>query len=283
MCIRDSYSPMCNENGGIIDDLLIYKFSDTLYMAVVNASNREKDAQWIREHLSGDVQFRDCSDEVAQVALQGPLAEKTLLKCTSDAPPTGYYKFVRQMDVAGVSCLVSRTGYTGEDGFELYCAAAQATVLWDALLHAGAEFGVIPCGLGARDTLRLEASMPLYGHEMNDEITPVEADLSFFVKMNKPNFIGKASIEAKGAPKRRRTGLRMTGRGIAREGCKVYHDGQEIGVVTSGTHCPYLGHAAAMALLSTEYTQPGTPVEIDVRGRRIPAETVTLPFYKRAK
>ena len=179
--------------------------------------------------------------------------------------------------VDGRPCLVSRTGYTGEDGFELYCAPADAPALWDALTAAGA----LPCGLGARDTLRLEAAMPLYGHELSPSINPYEAGLGIFVKLEKPDFIGKAALERARPVSRRRVGLQMTGRGIAREGCPVYDGGRQVGVVTSGTHCPWVGQAVALALVAAAYKEPGTPLQVDVRGRRVDAQVVKTPFYRR--
>ena len=165
---------------------------------------------------------------------------------------------------------------------ELYCAPGDAPLLWDKLLSAGADYGLIPCGLGARDTLRLEAAMPLYGHELSPEINPYEAGLGIFVKLDKPDFIGKAALQAARPVSRRRVGLRMTGRGIAREQCPVYGGDRQIGLVTSGTHCPYLGHAVAMALVDAAFQEPGTKVQVDVRGRRVEAEVVKTPFYQRA-
>lgn len=180
-------------------------------------------------------------------------------------------------------CILSRTGYTGEDGFEIYCDPDKAVILYNLLMETGKEYGLIPCGLGARDTLRLEAGMPLYGHEMSDTITPLEANLKFFVKMNKEDFIGKQALLDKGEITRKRVGLKVTGRGIIREECPIYVGDKQVGVSTSGTHCPYVGAPVAMALLDLEYTQIGTSVEADVRGRRVAAEVVALPFYKRSK
>ena len=270
------YSPMCYEDGGTVDDLIVYKCSDTAYFIVVNAANKDKDAAWIGDHLAGDCAMEDLSNQVAQLALQGPKAEEILRTLTGDIPEKNYTAVLRGT-VAGMPCLVSRTGYTGEDGFELYCAPADAPALWDALTAGGA----LPCGLGARDTLRLEAAMPLYGHELSAEINPYEAGLGIFVKLDKPNFIGKSALEAARPVKRRRVGLRMTGRGIAREACPVYDGERQVGVVTSGTHCPWLDHAVALALVEAEYKEPGTPLQVDVRGRRIAAEVVKTPFYKR--
>lgn len=277
------YSPMCYENGGVVDDLLVYKIKDGVYFIVVNAANRHKDVAWMRQNLSGDVELKDISDDVAQIALQGPEAEKILRKLTAaENIPAKNYTFVEKAPVAGKDCLVSRTGYTGEDGFELYTAPADAPAVWNALLEAGEEYGLIPCGLGARDTLRMEAAMPLYGHEMDETVTPWETGLGWAVKMAKEDFIGKAAIEATGRP-RARIGLKITGRGIAREHCDVYVDGKVVGHTTSGTHCPYLGMPVAMALVDSAYKEVGTQMEIDVRGRKIAAEVVKLPFYKREK
>lgn len=270
------YSPMCDENGGTVDDLLVYKFGEGDYMLVLNAANREKDVKWIAEHLSGDVVFEDVSDGVAQIALQGPASEEILRAAKPEwALPKRNYRFKAQADA-----LVSRTGYTGEDGFEIYLKPEKAAELWDALLEAGKPFGLIPCGLGARDTLRMEAAMPLYGHELSADVTPLEAGLDVFVKLDKPEFIGRQGLLDRGA-RVRRCGLVPVDRGIPREGAQVFAGDEPIGRVTSGTHLPTLGHAACMALLKTEYTQPDAEALIDVRGRKIRAKVVPLPFYKR--
>lgn len=276
------YSPMCNEQGGTVDDLIVYKMAEDRYFIVVNASNREKDAAWMRAHITGDAILRDVSEEYGQIALQGPLSERILRKLTVEENiPARSYHACWDRDVGGVRCIVSRTGYTGSDGFELYTPADETEKLWDLLLAAGEEEGLIPCGLGARDTLRLEAAMPLYGHELSDTISPLTAGLGFFVKMDKPDFIGKAALEAAGTPTTRRVGLKAVGRGILREHQDVYADGRVIGRTTSGTHCPYVGYAAAMAIVETQYREPGTRVEVDVRGRRVEAEVVRMPFYKK--
>lgn len=277
------YSAMCTPQGGVVDDLIVYRLREDAYWVVVNAANRHKDVAWMRQNLFGECELTDMSDEVAQLALQGPRAESILRRLTDEEPPMGYYTFVTRMTVAGACCLVSRTGYTGEDGFELYCANADAPALWNALLEAGADDGLIPCGLGARDTLRLEAAMPLYGHEMDDTITPFEAGLGWAVKMNKEDFIGKAALAERTQPARRRVGLEITGRGIAREHCDVFLDGEKVGATTSGTHCPYLGKAVAMALLDNRAAAEGTALTVDVRGRAIEACVIALPFYQRKK
>lgn len=278
------YSPMCNENGGTVDDLIVYKRSDEHYFIVVNAANKDKDYQWMLSHRFGEVTFTDVSDQYSQLALQGPKAMEILRKLASeDSIPKKYYHAVYDGEVAGMPCIVSKTGYTGEDGVEIYLDSGLAEKMWDTLLANGKEEGLIPCGLGARDTLRMEAAMPLYGHEMDDEVTPLETGLGFAVKMAKEDFIGKAALEAKGEPSRNRVGLKVTGRGIIREHQEVFADGKQIGLTTSGTHCPYLGYPAAMALVDEAYTEIGTRVTVEVRGRKVDAEIVALPFYKRTK
>lgn len=279
------YSPMCNEKGGVVDDLIVYCIeAPTSYLVVVNAANRHKDADWMRSHLIGDVTFRDISDEVAQVALQGPESHAILSKLAQESDiPEKYYSFRKTGKVAGIDCLISKTGYTGEDGYELYCAPQKAPELWNALLEAGKDNGLIPCGLGARDTLRLEAGMPLYGHEMTDDITPKQTGLGMFVKMDKEDFIGKKAMEEMGTPTIKRVGLKILGRGIARENFPVYAGDKLIGHTTSGTHCPYLGGAYAMAIVEKEPAPLGGIVQVEIRGKKVDAEVVKSQFYKRAQ
>ena len=278
------YSPMCSESGGVVDDLIVCRVRDGSYLLVVNAANKDKDFAWMTGHKSGSAAIADISASVAQLALQGPLAERILLRIASpDDIPEKYYTCRFGREIRGMKCMLSRTGYTGEDGFELYLAPADAEKMWGLLLEAGADDGLIPCGLGARDTLRLEAGMPLYGHEMDETVSPREAGLGVFVKMEKPDFIGRAALEAAGTPKRARIGLRATGRGILRGGETVSLLGRPIGVTTSGTFCPYLGYPAAMALIERGAAAVGDTVEADVRGRPVAAEVVKLPFYKRVK
>lgn len=278
------YSPMCNEKGGTVDDLIVYKKADEKYLIVVNAANKDKDYEWMLTHQFGEVTFKDVSDQYAQLALQGPKALDILKKLTAEEniPEKNYYA-VFDAEVAGIPCIVSRTGYTGEDGVELYLESSKAEKMWDVLLENGKEEGLIPCGLGARDTLRMEAAMPLYGHEMDDETTPLETGLKFAVKMKKEEFIGKKALEEQGEPKRTRVGLKVTGRGIIREHQDVYLNGEQIGCTTSGTHCPYLGYPIAMALVESGSVELGTVVQVEVRGRQVEAEVVALPFYKRNK
>lgn len=278
------YSPMCYENGGVVDDLLVYKLEEDLYLIVVNAANCAKDYQWISDHLSGEAELGDISNHVAQLALQGPKAIEIMRKLTAaEDIPEYNYSFKPHAQVSGKACLLSRTGYTGEDGFEIYCSPADAPKIWDNLLAAGEQFGLMPCGLGARDTLRMEAAMPLYGHEINADITPLEAGLGSFVKFNKEDFIGKQALTAVNPPLRRRVGLKMIDKGIAREGCEVFADDRKIGHVCSGTMFPYLGYAGAMALVDIAYKSLGTQVVVDVRGRKLLAEVIKMPFYQRPK
>lgn len=280
---RIRYSVLCNENGGCVDDLIVYKMAEDKYLLVVNAANTDKDREWIKAQIKGNVDFNDISETVGQIAIQGPKSKDVMTKLVGDESllPEKYYWFTPYVTIAGVQCLVSQTGYTGSFGYEVYTPAEGVVTVWNAMLEAGKEFGLLPCGLGARDTLRLEAAMPLYGHEMNDDISPLEAGLDFGVKMSKEDFIGKAGIEAKGEPKVKRVGIKVTGRGIAREHCDIYMDGEKVGETTSGTHCPFLGYAVAMGYVPTEKSDVGTKLEIDVRGRRIEGEIVPLPFYKR--
>lgn len=276
------YSPMCNENGGVVDDLIVYKVRDDHYFIVVNAANKDKDFVWMKEHAFGDAVFTDISDQVAQIALQGPKAEEILRKLVSEEDiPEKYYSCKFHRKIKDMDCIISRTGYTGENGFEFYLAAEEAPKLWELLMETGKEEGLIPCGLGARDTLRLEAAMPLYGHEMDDEITPLETGLGIFVKLGKEEFIGKEALESKESA-RKRVGLKVTGRGIIREHMDLYDGDKKIGTSTSGTHCPYLGYPIAMALVEKEYAVLGTKIEAEIRGRRVEAEVVKLPFYKKA-
>jgi len=275
---RVRYTLMCNEQGGIIDDLVVYKMDEERFLLVVNATNREKDAEWIRNHLENAV-FEDLSDSFGQIALQGPASPSILAKI-SETIPQKYYTFIEKGKAAGIDCVISQTGYTGETGYEFYCKSGDTEALWRKLLEAGKEAGLVPCGLGARDTLRLEASMPLYGHDMDETVNPFEAALSFAVKMDKDDFIGKGALLGKEKPERIRTGLKAVSRGIIREQCRVFHGGKNVGVTTSGTWLPWLKQSMAMALLDSGCPQSG--LEVDVRGKMIEAETCALPFYKRS-
>ena len=277
------YSPMLNDEGGILDDLIVYRLAAEKYMVVVNASNREKDVLWMKAHRFGDCMVADVSDDVSQLALQGPGAKALIASLTpADQIPLKYYWLVERANVGGIDCLLSRTGYTGEFGYELYVSPEDAPKLWTLLLEKGRDAGLIPCGLGARDTLRLEASMPLYGHEMDESVSPLETGLNWAVKAETHGFIGREAMLKKGAP-RTRVGLKAIGKGILREHQAVYREGVPIGQTTSGTFLPYIGAACAMALVNIGSVQMGETVEVDVRGRMVAAEVVPLPFYNRAK
>ena len=277
------YSPMCNEHGGTVDDLIVYRMSPDKYFIVVNAANKDKDFAWMCDHQFGDVTFTDVSNQYAQIAVQGPKAKDIIAKISSEGTiPEKYYHVSFGAEVAGIPCICSTTGYTGEDGVEIYLPAAKAAEMWDAIYEAGKDDGLIPCGLGARDTLRMEAGMPLYGHEMNDDISPREAGLMFAIKLKKPvDFIGKKPMVDAGKPDVVRVGLKITGRGIVREHQDVYVNGEKVGYTTSGTKCPYFDYPIAMARIPREYKEIGTPVQVDVRGRMVDAEVCELPFYKR--
>lgn len=276
------YSPICNEEGGVIDDLLIYKYNNNKYMLVINAANREKDFKWMKANEFGNMTLSDVSDDIALIAVQGPKSKQVLLKLMDEEfLPKKYYSFKDKVNIAGCEAMVSKTGYTGELGYEIYCKSLDAKTIWNELLEKGKDEAIVPCGLGCRDTLRLEAGMPLYGNELSDSITPLEAGLAFTVKMDKDNFIGKEAILNKGESNKVRVGIKITGRGIAREDCKVFYNDNEIGQTTSGTHLPYVDYAGAMAYVDKEYSSPGTKVLIQVRKRNVEGEIVDLPFYKK--
>jgi len=269
------YSLMCYPNGTVVDDLLIYKLSNNKFLLVVNGANKEKDSEWIVSNLFGDVIFLDVSDNIGQIAIQGPQSESILAQMTTDIP-TKYYTFIEDADLLGVKVCISRTGYTGEDGFEIYCDAVDTPQIWENLL----ALKVTPCGLGARDTLRLEAGMPLYGHELSDSITPLEAGLSMFVQTEKPNFIGKEVLLL--PRQRKRIALQVVDRGIAREGCEVYVNQQKVGFVLSGTFSPTLGVAIVTALVDVN-TDKESSFSIDVRGRLLQAKSTSFPFVKKSR
>lgn len=281
------YTAMCYEDGGTVDDLLIYKKSDSHYLLVVNASNIEKDYDWLQSHTFGDVELTNLSNEVAQLAIQGPLAQEVLQKLTgTNLSEIKFFKFQDDVEVNGVKALVSRTGYTGEDGFEIYCKSEDAASLWKAILDAGKEEGVLPCGLGARDTLRFEANLPLYGQELSKDITPIEAGIGFAVKPNKEvDFFGKEVLKKQkeeGAP-RKLVGIEMIDKGIPRHGYEVFSGEEKIGEVTTGTQSPTLKKNIGLALLKAEFTELGTEVEVQIRAKRLRAVVSATPFYKRPK
>jgi aminomethyltransferase len=280
---RAHYSSLLTERGTFIDDLLVYRLSTEEFMLVVNAVNASRDRQWIAEQAGDDVEVSDVSDSYALLALQGPRAEAILQQVT-DEELTGlkYYRFAHT-EADGRRAIISRTGYTGEDGFEIYTAPADAPDLWRRLLVVGTPLGLVPAGLGARDTLRLEAAMALYGHELDDSTTPLEASLEWTVKWSKGDFIGRDALLAQrtDGPARRLTGFEISDRGIARQGSAVLIDGTKVGVVTSGTWSPTLERAIGMAYLAVEYAVSSLAITLEVRGRELAGHTVELPFYRR--
>jgi aminomethyltransferase len=281
------YSAMCYEDGGTVDDLLVYKIQENRYLVVINASNIEKDIAWMEEHKTGDVSLVNRSEEIALLAIQGPLAVSILQKVTEEnLLQLKPFFFKNDVAIGSWKALVSRTGYTGEDGFEIYCDNDTAKELWKLLLDAGKEEGLVPCGLGARDTLRFEARLPLYGQELTKDITPIEAGIGFAVKIDKESdFFGKSVLtdqKKNGAP-RKLVGLEMIEKGIPRHGYQVSVQGELIGEVTTGTQSPTLKKNVGLALIAKDHSEPGTIVDVQVRSRLVKAKVVKTPFYKRQK
>jgi aminomethyltransferase len=280
------YSPMTNHQGGCVDDLLIYCFTVDKYWVVVNAGNIDKDFQWLSNHADGfDVHLENHSAGIALLALQGPLSETILQPLTTvDLSQLQFYRFV-EGEVAGMSMVISRTGYTGEDGFEMYVDAVHSGSLWRQLMDQGSPVGLIPCGLGARDTLRLEAKLPLYGHELTDDITPLEAGLGMFVKLDVGDFVGRDVLakQKEDGVSRKIVGVQLLERGIPRADYRVFSGEKEVGFFTSGTMSPTLKTAIGLALVDIDVSAVDTPLEVDIRGKRVPATVVKTPFYKRAR
>jgi aminomethyltransferase len=279
------YTPMCFPDGGIVDDLIVYRLASDDLLICVNASNREKDFAWMVENnpLPDEVVFEDQGDQWAQIAVQGPLAERTLQALTSTELSVIPGFGVAQGELAGVAgCILARTGYTGEDGFEAFLPLNGAKEIWSAVLEAGSEHGIGPIGLGARDTLRLEAKMCLYGNDIDATTSPLEAALGWTVKLDKESFIGREALLAqRQARVRRRLVCLEVEKRIARHGNDVLVDGQVAGQVTSGTRSPTLGTNIALAYVPRSNARPGSRVQIDIRGRQAEAQVVKGPFYRR--
>jgi aminomethyltransferase len=281
------YSALTTPQGTFVDDLLVYRLASDHFLLVVNAGNIEGKYRWIAGHVGtlGDVAVVNSSARYALLAVQGPAAGAILQELTTvDLQSIKYYWFAHG-EIAGIRTIISRTGYTGEDGFELYIPSQSAERMWNALLEAGAGAGLVPVGLGARDTLRLEAGLRLSGQDIDDTTTVLEADLGWLIGRNKKEeFIGRAALEEqkRSGLLRKLVGFEMTGPGIARHGYAATANGKEA-VVTSGTQTPFLKKAIGMAYLAIEATAPGTEFEVDIRGRRTPARVVPLPFYKRPR
>ena len=276
------YGCLCRESGGIVDDVVVYRRGAEDLLVCVNAGNRQKDYEWLAAHAGG-ADVKNESDEWAQLALQGPKAAQLLQRlCDQNLSLVGTYRFVSGA-VAGVPCLVARTGYTGEDGFELFCKADQGPRLWDALLEAGRPEQLQPCGLGCRDSLRLEMAYRLYGSDMDDDATPLEAGLGWVVKFDKGDFVGRAALlrQREAGLSRKLVGFQLTQAGIARHGYPVVQDGRPVGVVTSGTRSPTLGTSIGLAYVPPALAAEGSTFAVDVRGRPVAATVVKTPFYAR--
>jgi aminomethyltransferase len=283
------YTALTTPEGTVIDDLLVYRFAEDHLLLVVNAGTTDKDWDWIKSHHSGEnVELQNVSADYCQIAVQGPDAILILQKLTTlPLSEIKYYHF-REAPVDGVPAIVSRTGYTGEDGFEVYAAPDKAEQLWNKILAAGSfgeDTGVLPCGLAARNTLRLEAGMCLYGHEIDDTTTLLEANLGWITKLNKGDFIGRERLQKQKEEglKRKLVGFEVTDRGIARDGQEVLIGGERVGRVTSGSPAPFLKKNIGMGYVPFEFANPGQAIEIDVRGKLVGAQIVPLPFYKRPK
>lgn len=281
------YTAMCYSDGGTVDDLLVYKLGNEKYLLVINASNIDKDYEWMKQHVKGDVTLQNISNDIAQLAIQGPKAEGILQKLTEqDLSEIGFFHFAQHVNIDGITdVIVSRTGYTGEDGFELYLAKDKAQAIWEKLLESGGNDGLKPCGLGARDTLRFESRLALYGQELTKEISPLEAGIGFAVKLNKESdFISKdiLTVQKQKGLKRKLVGVEVTGKGIPRSGYKVFsEDEEEIGYITSGTHAPSLKKSLGLALVSVDHADLGKKIRIEIRNKKIEAVVVKTPFYKK--
>jgi aminomethyltransferase len=279
------YAGLLYEHGGFVDDILVHKIADDHFFICVNAANQEKDFEHIKTNNPFDAEVEFSSARYAQLAVQGPRALATLQKLVkADLSRVKYYWFI-DSEIEGVPARIARTGYTGEDGFEIYIEPARAAWLWSRLLDAGSEFGVKPCGLGARNTLRLEAKMALYDHEINASINPFEADLAWIVKMEKGEFIGRSSLckQRDQGISRKLVGFEVSGRGIARDGYEVFLDGSVAGWVTSGGPAPTLNKNIGLCYLPVAKAAPGIVIEVSIRDQPVPAVTVQTPFYKRPR
>lgn len=280
------YTYFCYENGGIVEDLLVYKRNNEDILLVINASNIDKDVAWINEHASKfDVVVTDLSPEVSEVAVQGPLAQKTLQKIVDvNLDDIKFFHFKDDVDVAGVKCIVSRTGYTGEDGFEVYFGNDDAEKVWEAIMEAGKEEGIQPVGLGCRDTLRFEANLPLYGNELTADNSPLEAGYGFFVKLDvEDDFIGKEALKKQKEEglTRKVVGFEMVDKGIPRHGYKVEVDGKEVGYVTTGYAAPTVGKTIGMAMVDMAYNELGSEIDIVIRNKKAKAKVISRKFLQK--
>lgn len=276
------YGCMCYPDGGVVDDLLVYKRNDESFYLVINASNVDKDFSWMQLNAKGyDIELINLSDDISEVAFQGPIAQEVLQTLTDfNLDDIKFFTFAENVMVAGIPCLVSRTGYTGEDGFEIYTANADIAKIWVSILEAGHSRGVLPCGLGCRDTLRFEASLPLYGNEIDQTISPLEAGLGMFVKLEGENFIGRDALlkQKTEGLKRKTVGFELIDKGIPRHGYPVFSGGKEIGVVTTGYMAPTVEKTIGMALIDADYAALGTEIEIGIRKNMAKAQVISKRF-----
>ncbi len=279
------YAQMCYEHGGIVDDLLVYKYDKDEYFLVINASNVDKDFAWMQEvSKEFDVKLVNLSNDYSELALQGPKAQAILQKLTDyDLSDIGFFMLQRNVDIKGLNCLISRTGYTGEDGFEIYLSHQDAPILWDLIMEAGEEFDIRPAGLGARDTLRFEASLPLYGQEIDHDITPLEAGLGYFVKLENDDFIGREALikQKEEGLTRKVVGFEMIGKGIPRHEYKVFKGEKEIGFVTTGYKSPTTGRTIGLAMVDIEHSKMGSEFDIHIRKKVSSAKVVSKRFYQK--
>ncbi len=280
-----SYNLMCYESGTVVDDLIVYKYTNDHFLLVINAGNIEKDVAWIMEKSKlFKVEVEHISNNIAQLAVQGPKAQEVLQKLTDfNLAEIKFFFFEEEINVAGVKCIVSRSGYTGEDGFELYMNKDFVVSLWEKIIDAGKEEGLIPCGLGARDTLRFESGLPLYGNELSDQITPLEAGLGFFVKLQKDDFIGKEALvkQKEEGLKRKIVGFEMIDKGIPRHEYEVFSNDKKIGFVTTGYMAPTVGRTVGLAMVDAEFSPIGTEILIGVRNKKLKAKVVDKKFYQK--
>jgi aminomethyltransferase len=277
------YNLVMNANGGIVDDVICYRFKANYFLICVNAVNQDKAFDWFQKQARGEVELKNLSSSYAQLALQGPLAETILQPLTLIDLGEMRPFFFASSEVGSIRCMIARTGYTGEDGFELYCDPADAERLWVVLLESGGPMGLEPAGLGARDTLRLEKGYPLYGHELDDTTTPLEAGLEWVVKLTKGPFIGREALlqQKEQGISRKLVGLELLEPGIARHGHVLSKNGISVGRVTSGTKSPTLGKSIALAYVAREETGLNNSMQVEIRGRKIATRIVPLPFYRR--
>jgi len=279
------YCAMCYPDGGTVDDLLVYKRNSEDYLLVINAANIDKDVAWMEENSKQfDVSLNNISDTISEIAVQGPKAQEILqLVCETDLNEIPFFFFKEKVMVAGVECLVSRTGYTGEDGFEVYTSNDSIATVWDKLFEAGQPKGLKPAGLGARDTLRFEATLPLYGNELSKDVSPLEAGIGMFVKLAKENFIGKEALakQKEEGLKRKTVGFELLGKGIPRHEYPVLKDGQVIGHVTTGYQAPTVGKTIGLALIDAAYAEIGSAFEIQVRKKTVEAQIISKRFLQK--